>query len=705
MSSGSRQLIFVWHLHQPYYGLPDRDAFLLPWVRLHATKSYYDMAYMLDRHPDIKATVNFSGSLLKQLREYVDDGKRDTWWEITRKPAEDLDTSDRLFLFNNFFSVNWDKCIDTRPRYRELLERRGRGQQLADPSSFSVADMRDLQVWFNLAWFGFAAREERLVVRELTRKGRGFTEGEKEALLEQQIDVMGLIEPMYRDLHARGQVEVSVTPMYHPILPLIIDTDEARVATPNRPRPERFEARADAIKQIDDARVIARSFFGIDIDGMWPAEGSVSPDAYELFEQEGLRWIASDEDVLRRSRKERWSRSVDLYRPWRLGSGPAIFFRDHAISDQIGFVYAKNKPEVAVSDFLGRIDATPDKGTVSVILDGENPWEHFHNDGHDFLELLYRKLASSESITTTTPAAWLDEHGDRVAELNHLHSGSWIQGNYQIWIGHPDENRGWELLRQTRLDLHDWMSSGPRDPDQLAEANEALMVAEGSDWFWWYGDDFHTVHDVDFDRLFRENLKAVYRAIGLPTPENLSDPIVTDLGSAVAMTPPTDIIRPRIDGRAEYFYEWSGAAIYHNSGGRGSMFENTRAIDSIYIGFDLTNLFLRIEPGPDLPDLQSSVFRASIRTPLAEFTVHLEAGASFVTSEKPAVETPIEEAVFDHCVEAAIPFEDLMLSPGEPFEIAITAVVSGVDQERHPGQGGFALHVPDKTFEGRNWIV
>jgi alpha-amylase/alpha-mannosidase (GH57 family) len=701
----SRQLIFLWHLHQPYYGLPGREAFLLPWVRLHATKSYYDMARMLEEHPSIKATVNFSGALLKQLREYVEDGRRDTWWEMTRAPADSLDAHDRLFLLKNFFSIDWERCIEPHPRYRELLERRGRGPVLADPSAFSVADMRDLQVWFNLAWFGFAARDERFIVQELIRKGRGYTESEKEALLEQQIDVMALIEPLYRELHARGQVEVSVTPMYHPILPLIIDTDEAAVATPDRPRPGRLRAREDAVQHVDDARTVAREFFGIDVNGMWPAEGSVSPEAYAIFAEENVSWIATDEEVLRHSRGAAWNRDRDLYKPWQLGDGPVIFFRDHGISDQIGFVYSKNPHDVAVGDFVRRVEGCSEGSVVSVILDGENPWEHFPNDGHEFLEALYLALENSNTITTTTPSEWLDENGKKAGRLEHLHSGSWINGNYQIWIGHPDENRGWDLLRHTRDDLHEWLSTGGRDPDVVAEAFEALYVAEGSDWFWWYGDDFQTPHDVDFDRLFRENLKAIYAIIGEVPPSVLSDPIVTEQHTPVALTKPTGLIRPQIDGRSDYYYEWAGAGEYVNRGGRGSMFENSRAIQMIQIGFDLENIYLRIEPGPDLPDLMQAVFRVTIATPRATFDVALKPDGGEVTCASPATSEDVVAHAVDTCVESAISFDSLLLQPGEDFRIAVALLLDEVEQERHPGQGAFHLTVPDETFEGRNWIV
>ncbi|MFW5968623.1 MAG: glycoside hydrolase family 57 protein, partial [Persicimonas sp.] len=434
---------FLWHFHQPYYSLPDQATNQLPWVRLHAIKSYYDMGRMLERHPDIRCAVNFSGSLLLQLREYVDEGKRDTWWELTQTPADQLDEAQRYQLLRDFFAIDWERHVEPLPRYRELLEKRGEDPAECDPSDFDVQELRDLQVLFNLAWFGFSAREERAVVQALLDKGRAYTESEKQAVLEQQIEVMQLVAPLYRKLHHRGQIELSITPMHHPILPLLLDTESAAVSAPDSPRPPRLAAPRDAHFHLTEARTIAREVLGVDPAGMWPAEGGVSAEAVDLFGVHDLDWIATDEQILKHSLDGEWTRNWDLYHPWHLEGRiePQIFFRDAVLSDRIGFTYAASEAEEAVDDFLKRVrdigaqrrsEAAPP--VISVILDGENPWMHYPDDGQYFLMALYEGLAEADGIETITPSQYLAEHGPGPA-LPALHAGSWIDADFGIWIG------------------------------------------------------------------------------------------------------------------------------------------------------------------------------------------------------------------------------------------------------------------------------
>ena len=707
-SSNPVQVQFVWHLHQPYYGLPTRSTNYLPWVRLHAVKSYYDMGCMLERFPEIRATINFSGSLLRQLREYVEEGRRDTWWDLTLKDASSLDDQDKRHLLRHFFSLNWENCIRPYPRYFELLERRGTDGRKASLDAFNAQDYRDLQVWFNLAWFGFSAREDRPIVGELIDKGRGFTEAEKEALLEQQIDVMQHIVPLYRELHRRGQIELSVTPMYHPILPLVIDSDAARRATPDRPTPDRFRAPEDAAEQVWMARAIAREFLGVDVDGMWPAEGSVSPEAVEIFTSQELRWIASDEDVLRASRGSQWSRARDLYRPWKLdGHDTTLFFRDHGISDQIGFVYSKNEPRSAASDFVSRVRACRGP-VVSVILDGENPWEHYPNDGKAFLEALYQALGSAGDVVTTYPTAYLEEFGcdDR---LSHLHSGSWILGNYQIWIGHPETNKGWDYLGRTRRDLLARLEQVELDPETTEQAWEALYVAEGSDWFWWYGDDFTSENDADFDRLFREQLRFVYTSTGMDPPAFLDEPVISTAGREPHFEPPTRLISPRIDGTSEFFYEWNGAGLYRNTGSHGSMFESVRFVDRIFVGFDLTSLYVRVDYGPEMRKRKTDlVVRIHVQHRLGSFLVQATAndgGSGFIEWVEDGSRIDLQQVAFGNSVEIGVAFDDLELDPTDCFRIWFAFADAEMDLERHPPEGGLELQVPDRSFELRNWLV
>lgn len=696
----TRFVQFVWHMHQPYYGLPNRPSFFLPWVRLHSVKSYYDMARMLESHSSVRGTINFSGSLLKQLQEYV-DGKRDTWWDLTLKAPHELSDADKRHLLKHYFSISWDQCIRRWPRYAELLDKRNAGH---GADSFAARDWQDLQVWFNLAWCGFSLRDENETVQRLVAQGSDFSHDDKVAILDVHAQTIRRLPELYASLIASGQVEVSVTPMYHPILPLVIDTDAAARATPHRPRPSRFQAVEDAHHHVRAALEVAESFFGFRPAGMWPAEGSVSPEAVRVFEAEGVSWIASDEDVLRISRGNHWTRG-DLASAWQLENHRvAMFFRDHALSDQIGFTYAKNSPEQAAADFVARVRAVPvqgDSGVISVILDGENPWEHYPNDGKAFLNALYDALAGAPDIKTTTPSAALKMHPAKT--LGFLHSGSWILANYQIWIGHPEENRGWDLLKRTREDLVRLIPTTHATPQSINWAWEALYAAQGSDWFWWYGDDFNTENDADFDRLFRENLKCVYQFLGHAPPADLDIPLIGSSPDQPVFTPPRGLISPTIDGRSEYFYEWTDAGFYVNTGARGSMFENTRLVERILFGFDHEHLFLRIEPGIDVP-AGFGGHELRVQLVCGEQASTLTCGHGNATLENASGTYPLRSA-FRRAFELAIPIEQLGCREGAAVLTQLTVWHNGVEVERHPPTGRLSLEAPDHEFEGRNWMV
>lgn len=713
MSESTTRLQFLWHFHQPYYSRPDRSSNTLPWVRLHAIKSYYDMGRMLEDHPEIRCVINFSGSLLEQLREYLEVGKRDSWWYLTEKPASNLTEPDKLHLLRHFFSLDWDTSVRPMPRYEALLEKRGEDPDNLDTTAFSVQEYRDLQVLFNLAWFGFSAREERVVVQSLLEKGKKFSEDEKLALLEQQIEVMQLLIPLYRRLHQRGQVEISVSPMYHPILPLVIDTDSAERATPNRPRPERFRAREDAEFHIREARTVVRDVLGVDVDGIWPSEGAVSPETLELLDEHDVGWCGSDEEILEVSRGEDWVRHRDLYRPWRFGDGSTeIFFRDRTLSDQIGFVYGNASAEEAVGDFMERLRAIDgpegESPLVNVILDGENPWDHYPNDGKQFLEKLYGTLASTDAIETTTPSESLADRGASGA-LEDLHSGSWIYGNYQIWIGHEETNHAWELLGETREKLVESVDDVGLSEGERRNVWEAIYMAEGSDWFWWYGDDFTTVSDADFDRLFRDQLRYVYRMLGEPVPADLDVSILKDRLPQVPFEEPRRLIKPRIDGRSDYYYEWSGSGAYENTGAHGSMFANTRYVDEIRVGFDLEHLYVRITPGPDLvPEMGGIEFDLKIRGKDSLHTVRIETNdgvAGRISSESAAGSVPLELVAYRESLEFGVPFELLDAAAGESLTLKLSVSDGRMERERHPPHGGFEITVPDESFELINWSV
>ncbi len=448
------QVCFFWHMHQPYYTDPVAGFASMPWVRLHATKAYYDMAWLMERFPSIKATFNFTPSLLIQLQELSSGTVGDLFLHYAQRPAEDLTPSEQAFIVRHFFAANWSTMVRPFPRYHELLVKRGldvRHQPLDRlAAQFTTQELRDLQMWHNLTWFGYGMTARHPCVKELREKDRGFTEEDKQEVFALQRHAVGEIIPFYRRLSESGQVELTTSPFYHPILPLLIDTEFARRSRPEAHLPSRFQAPADAEAQIRKAAALHREVFGTMPNGLWPSEGSVCPELIPMLHQAGLKWTATDEGVLARSLGH-WDRQAALYRPYLAGpSGQDVhmIFRDRELSDAFGFVYAKLPPEAAADDVLQRVRSiaahTPgEQAMIPIILDGENPWEHYYDGGERFLSCLYTGLTGASSsqhdgiqLSADTVSTALEAHA-HPSRLDHLHSGSWINQDFRIWIGHP----------------------------------------------------------------------------------------------------------------------------------------------------------------------------------------------------------------------------------------------------------------------------
>ncbi len=506
-------LAILWHQHQPYYLKKE------PWVRLHAIKDYYDMAEMADEF-SVKFTVNLTPSLIRQILELIEDMKNgkygDEYLYYTMKPASELTPDERHFIIEHFFSANWKNMIGVFPRYRELLDKKQNGKK------FTEQDIRDLQVLFNLAWFDPDFREKEIILptgkrvclRELVEKERNYTEEDKKIIWDAQLAILEAILPLHKKLQDEGKIEVSTTPFYHPILPLIYNTDVAKECMPGTPLPTRFSYPQDAEEHVRRACELYRQIFGRDVRGMWPGEGSVSEDVIPLFKKYGVRWIATDEGILQRSGGGPHTKPYDF-------SGLTIVFRDRTLSDLIGFRYNSMDPLDAANDFILRLYGIrkrfPGKILVAVILDGENAWEHFPHDGKDFLREFYREIAEAPWIVPVTMSEGIElvEHG----KLERLHPGSWINSDFHIWIGEKEENTAWEYLKHVRKDYDKYGDENP-------EAYEWILVAEGSDWFWWYGMDQETFNEGFFDWAFREALKNVYRSMGKEPPSFLDVPIM-----------------------------------------------------------------------------------------------------------------------------------------------------------------------------------
>src|SRR3990172_3876883 len=498
-------IAFLWHMHQPYYLDPISDKFVMPWVRLHGIKDYYDMVAILEKFPDIHQTINMVPSLVEQILKYTDSGATDDYMDLTLKTASDLTVCDKIFILTNFFSLQWDNMLFVYPRYRDILERRGYSltpQALEKACRrFTTQDFLDLQVWFNLAWFDPMFKDHDPFLKSLIQKGRDFSETEKRELINKQIDVMRMIIPEYKKLMARGQIEVTASPYYHPILPLLCDTDIAKVAIPGISLPKkRFRHPEDAKTQIENAVSYHSRIFGSLPQGMWPSEGAVSEDILPLLGRAGIKWIATDEEILAKSLDIQFHRGLSddepvpnaLYKPYYIdkhGHRLSMIFRDHQLSDLIGFVYSRWDSKKAVDDLISRLHRIR-KGVewhdgdhlVSIILDGENAWEHYKNDGHDFLSCLYERLSRESAFKTVRVSDYLSEQPP-ASDMGKLFPGSWINHNFKIWIGHEEDNSAWDLVKETRDFLEATVKKEKGiEKDKIAEAWEKMYIAEGSDW-------------------------------------------------------------------------------------------------------------------------------------------------------------------------------------------------------------------------------
>ena len=588
----------------------------MPWVRLHGTKDYYDMVAILDEFPTIKQTFNLVPSLLEQIEEYSRGEAIDDHLELSRKKVSELADADKAEMLANFFKANYETMIKPYPRYDQLyvLRRQGAGK-------FSEEDWCDLQVWSNLAWIDPMFHQDK-PIKSLLAKGKRFSENDKNLLLDYQRNIIGKIIPKYKEVAQRGQIELSVTPYFHPILPLLVDTEIARQSVPQISLPEnRFRRPEDARLQVESAIEFFESRFGFRPAGMWPSEGSVSEQVVPLLAEQGIKWIATDEEILamslgkgvRGGGDDSLITTGELYQPYQItvdSKSIDIFFRDHAISDLIGFVYSRFDPQDAAADFVGKLEAIEANlkrksrhGTVCVALDGENAWEYFAEDGRPFLKALYNRLAEHSTIKTATFAEAIG-NGSEKGSLKRLHPGSWINHNFNIWIGHKEDNKAWDLLFAAREELAMRVNEVKLDnqKDKLSLAMKEILVAEGSDWCWWFGDEHHSPDNDRFDQLYRSHLMNAYELLGLKVPPELQKPIRTDYIRS-HLTEPIDYLKPTLDGKITHYYEWASAGFFDCRKAGSTMHKADRKLRAIYYGYGRRGeVFFRIDPatGTDL---------------------------------------------------------------------------------------------------------
>jgi alpha-amylase/alpha-mannosidase (GH57 family) len=712
----------------------------MPWVRLHGVKDYYGMALHLLEYPEMACTINLVPSLLLQLRGYTERGASDRFLDVTRKPADGLDEADCLFLLDHFFMANPETMIRPFPRYSELYARRGLGRNTAAEAlrRFQPRDLRDLQVWFNLAWVHPLAFERDPGLAALRDKGRHFDEAEKDWLLAKHLDILREVIPLHRRLEESGQVELTTTPYFHPILPLLFDKKLAREAMPDVRLPRYAGGYPeDAAVHVRRAVEEHERLFGRAPRGMWPAEGSVCQPMLPLLWENGVRWIATDEEVLSASTQGFVSRDARghvrnpaaMYRPYRVGEAGkelGIVFRDHALSDAIGFHYQRSDPVSAAEDFLGKVRgigaAVEDDALVPVILDGENCWEHYPDGGVGFLRALYERCCRADDVSPVRVGDYLEKHPPRDA-LPRLFAGSWINHNFAIWVGHEEDNTAWDALHRAReyllkkiadcrlqiADLKD-QSAICNLQSAIARAWEEIYIAEGSDWFWWYGDDHSSAQDALFDYLFRKHLQNVYLLLGDAPPAELARPINRRAARAI-YTMPRSFLEAKIDGRATFF-EWVGAGRYACQNERGTMAMAARGpLTELHFGFDVNRLFLRLDcEGPARAALTAfDAVRVGFLEPAGlEVRIEQPGGpGQAVRLLRPAgaATPPGLEACIDQIAEVAVPFDALGVAVGGPVHFFVDLLEGGQSRDRAPREGTINLVRPSADFERIMWDV
>ncbi|MCX6934765.1 MAG: glycoside hydrolase family 57 protein [Verrucomicrobia bacterium] len=710
-------LAILWHFHQPSYLDAATGEVMMPWVRLHTVGGYSDMAEMARRHPGVKLNFNLTPVLVQQIEQLAEGKVRDRWGELAKKDAKELTEIDRRDLLEHFFKINWATSVNPYPRYRALLDLRGRrvgaAQSPQNVKRFKEGDLRDLQVWFNLSWCGFAVRQRYPELGEMIRKGRDFTEEEKQRVLAIHQEVIQGILGEYRALADSGQVELTTTPFYHPILPLLVDTDVAKRAMPGVRLPDRLQAPEDALAQLRRAQESHTRVFGRKARGLWPSEGSVSPEIIPLMAQAGFEYFCTDEWVLFRGLEAQGRKTdhLELFQAWRVEEGGATvkaLFRERPLSDYIGFTAARTEPKAAANYLQTHLEhiaqVMPKDGVVLLALDGENAWEAFPDNGEAFLEAFYAGLEKAPGLRAQT----LGEYLDRVEgkPTGRLHSGSWISANFDIWIGDPEENLGWNWIKRTRDFLKQAEAKGTLSAKTLAAAWEDVYAAEGSDWFWWYGPDFQTDSDLIFDALFRGRLQNVYRRLGVTPPPALSVPICA--AELRLGRPPVRMIEPKL-GPSPSFLDWAGAGRYEAWRDQGAMAQGDRRVRAIQYGFGQEDFFIRLDakgmPGDEVVvdfNRPATIRLRAMTTPEGWQTLveRAEDGVTYV----PVKCEP--EAVNGQGLQLRVPFCALgWAQDGKEISFLVRVIRAGVEAERYPERGLIEFTGPARAVDLKNWYI
>jgi len=743
-------IAFVWHLHQPNYGTHSDDVMLMPWTRLNAVQTYAGMLDYLSKYPNLKLNFDISPVLLDAIEGYAKGELSDIHSNLTLTPVEELTQDDMEFVLNYFFDLDYNRYIAKYPRYVDLYRRRFANEEL-DTDDFSMSGYSDIMTLFNLVWFTDKQIAEYPEVAEVAAKGKHYAGKHREVLLEAQRDIISKIIPNFRKYISENRVEILTCPYYHPILPLLADMDSAKTFSLRNPLPGSDIKMPDCVRaQIESGLKRTEEIFGVKPTGMWAPEQCISNDVIKMMSDAGIKWTISDETVLSDTINKEIVRDFkgfhqdpfDLCRTYSVDFGEnrdfRIIFRDAVLPNLLSFEYPNYDAKTAAKDLYDRIkvvsnkiqNAPSENHLLTIAMDGENAWRNYADGGVEFLDELY-KLISEDSTLETVKISEYMEKVDGVKKLESIKTGSGIKKDFRFWTAEPVKNMAWRYLFNVYEDLKNFEQY--EDPEKIKEAYKELYTAQGSDWFWWFGEPNDSGQDHLFDYLFREHLKSIYTILEKPVPEHLEKPLTTFSGKPSRI--PKGLISPTLRGKADYDEEWRNAGCIDIPA--SPLMQENKLFNKIFFGSDYDNLYLLFDVNRYIYSLQTGgeqIYQVYIyiKTNKDEFQYTapvrpLNKTENVCTLIKNAYSHEIKltfmqdktfplffakaiknnlwvmdknnsiEYIYDEVIEMKIPFDDLGVNPDEKIDFFIINGTFGRVEDVYPQDLWLTVKRPQRT--------
>lgn len=601
-------IAFYWHMHQPVYQLTSNGDYIMPWVRLHAVKDYLDMALWAKKFEKLKLNFNFVPVLLDSIIEYAENDAHDIHSRLTITPKNKLNNEDKIFILNNFFDANYQTMILTNEEYHRLYQM-VQAHGTTNTDIFTNQEYADIMALFNLAWIDPSFKTSNKELKRLVKKGKNYTLEDRIEIIDIQRDIIRKIIPTLKRLSNKNKIEITTSPYYHPILPILLDYKNIRKNASVDDEIQNLKTENDAKVQTQMALDRVEELIGKRPRGIWPSEQCVNAPTLEMLSDLGVEWSISDEGILASSIDFEFEHDFKgfLKEPYHLlktyeykteKSDIKMIFRDSTIHNLISFEYPHHNPIATANDLYDRIKvmqskilSSPDKDhLLTIALDGENCWENYFEDGSSFLKTLYTLITEDDTLETVLISDYIEQTKEHKL-LPKIAAGSGFNRNFKLWIDEPVKDLAWTYLKRVRDDFAEFEKREPLNPN-IELARKELFICEGSDWFWWYGEPNDSGRDNIFDFIFRTHLKNIYKYLDLDIPKYLDDPI-TDISPSKPSKYPKSLITPQINGKdiADEDDEWNNAGCIEIPD--GPVLRESKLFEKIRFGNDEENFYLK----------------------------------------------------------------------------------------------------------------